>query len=242
MKAISHQARLETQMTLARGESLLLTIGIPLVLLVTLNATDFIAVTTDRRIDFLAPGILALCVMSTSLVSLSISTGFDRYYGVLRRLHTTPLTARDVIYAKVISLLVTEVLQMVVLGGVAVALGWRPVGGAGSLVGGLVALLLASTAFAGIGLVLAGRLRAEINLAASNGLYIVLLLTSGFIVPLESFPTWMRSVVELLPSGALTSVLHSTSARADVLVGSFIALLAWAVVTPLLAAKTFRFD
>ena len=125
---------------------------------------------------------------------------------------------------------------------VAVALGWQPVGGAGSLVGGLVALLLASTAFAGIGLVLAGRLRAEINLAASNGLYIVLLLTSGFIVPLESFPTWMRSVVELLPSGALTSVLHSTSVRADVPVGSFIALLAWAVVTPLLAAKTFRFD
>ena len=120
--------------------------------------------------------------------------------------------------------------------------GWQPVGGAGSLVDGLVALLLASTAFAGIGLVLAGRLRAEINLAASNGLYIVLLLTSGFIVPLESFPTWMRSVVELLPSGALTSVLHSTSARADVPVGSFIALLAWAVVTPLLAAKTFRFD
>ena len=108
MRAVFAQARAETKMTLARGESLLLTVGIPLFLLVAFNATDFITVPTARRIDFLAPGVLAVCVMSTSLVSLSIATGFDRYYGVLRRLHSTPLTASHLIAAKIISVLVTR--------------------------------------------------------------------------------------------------------------------------------------
>jgi ABC-2 type transport system permease protein len=180
--------------------------------------------------------------MSTSLVSLSISTGFDRYYGVLRRLHTTPLTARDLITAKVLSILVTEIIQIVVLGGVAVALGWRPVGGLASFALALVALLLASASFAGIGLVLAGRLRAEINLAASNGLYLVLLLASGFVVPLDSFPSWIASTVELLPSGAVTNVLHSVTSNGELRVGSLLTLLGWAIAAPLVASKTFRFD
>ena len=242
MSAVTRQARIETQMTLARGESLLLTVGIPLFLLITLNATNFIAVNTDRRIDFLAPGIIALCVMSTSLVSLSISTGFDRYYGVLRRLHTTPLTARDLITAKVLSILVTEIFQIVILGGVAVALGWRPVGGLVAFALALVALLLASAAFAGIGLVLAGRLRAEINLAASNGLYLVLLLASGFVVPLDSFPSWMTSTVEFLPSGAVTDVLHSVTSSGELRISSLLTLVGWAIAAPLVASKTFRFD
>lgn len=242
MRAVFTQARAETKMTLARGESLLLTVGIPLFLLVAFNATDFITVPTARRIDFLAPGVLAVCVMSTSLVSLSIATGFDRYYGVLRRLHTTPLTASHLIAAKIISVLVTQVIQLVVLGGVAVALGWHPHGGVSAVLIAGAVVLLASAGFGGIGLFFAGQLRAEINLAASNGLYLILLMVSGFVVPATSFPSAMRTVVDLLPSGALAQCAQGISSGHGAETHSIIVLVIWAALAPLLAMRTFRFD
>lgn len=242
MKPVLAHARAETKMTLARGESLLLTVGIPLFLLLALNATSFITVPSQRRIDFLAPGIIALCVMSTSLVSLSISTGFDRYYGVLRRLYTTPLSARRLIIAKIISVVATEIIQVVILGGVALALGWRPHGGAGAIAIGTFALLLASAAFGGVGLFLAGRLRAEINLAASNGLYLILLLVSGFVVPSNNFPSFVRTGVDLLPSGALAQIAQTLTMGHSLDVAPVVVLVVWAALAPLLAARTFQFD
>jgi ABC-2 type transport system permease protein len=242
MKPIIAHARAETKMTLARGESLLLTVGIPLFLLIALNATNFISVPTSRRIDFLAPGVIALCVMSTSLVSLSISTGFDRYYGVLRRLYTTPLSARRLIIAKIISVVVTELIQIVVLGGVALALGWKPHGGITAVVIGVGTLLLASAGFGGIGLFLAGRLRAEINLAASNGFYLVLLLVSGFVVPSDNFPHAVRAVIDLLPSGALAQIAQHLTLGQEIAWSPVLVLVVWAGLAPLLAARTFRFD
>lgn len=242
MNPVVAHARAETKMTLARGESLLLTVGIPLFLLVALNATNFISVPTPRRIDFLAPGVIALCVMSTSLVSLSISTGFDRYYGVLRRLYTTPLSARRLIVAKIISVVVTELIQIAVLGGVALALGWQPRGGVIAVAIGVGTLLLASAAFGGVGLFLAGRLRAEINLAASNGLYLVLLLVSGFVVPADTFPRALRTVIEFLPSGALAHVARHLTMGQGLSLSPVIVLLIWAGLAPVLAARTFRFD
>lgn len=242
MNPVVAQARAETKMTLARGESLLLTVGIPLFLLVALNATSFISVPTQRRIDFLAPGVIALCIMSTSLVSLSISTGFDRYYGVLRRLYTTPLSARRLIIAKIISVVVTEVIQIVILGGVSLALGWQPHGGVGAIAIGSVTLLLASAGFSGIGLFLAGRLRAEINLAASNGLYLLLLMVSGFVIPSDNFPHALRIAIELLPSGALAAIAQHLTMGHHVNWSALAVLGVWAAMAPLLAARTFRFD
>jgi len=78
-------------MTIRRGETLLLTIGIPVLLLVFFSLARVTTTPTVHRVDFIAPGILALCVLSTSLVALSIATGFERSFGVLRRLHVTPL-------------------------------------------------------------------------------------------------------------------------------------------------------
>jgi ABC-2 type transport system permease protein len=230
-------------MTIRRGETLLLTIGIPVMLLLFFSLTHVTASPGAHRVDFIAPGILALCVLSTSLVALSIATGFERSSGVLRRLHVTPLGQRRLIGAKISAVLATEVIQVVVLSGVALLLKWRPDGG---LVGALevaLALVLGSAGSAGIGLALAGRLRAEVNLAASNGLYLVLLLLSGIVVPLTSMPTIVRRVVIALPSGAMAEALHRVlgHGRAPT-VADWVSLALWAVAAPLLAARTFRFD
>ena len=131
MRAWWAQTRAEVAMTLRRGETLLLTLIIPVLLLVFLTLVHVTAHPAHRRIDFFAPSILALTVLSTSLVALSISTGFERTYGILRRLHVTPLGRARLIGAKIAALLVTEALQVAVVAAVEVGLGWRPHGGPG---------------------------------------------------------------------------------------------------------------
>lgn len=230
-------------MTVRRGETLLLTIGIPVLLLVFFSLTPVTTTPSAHRIDFIAPGILALCVLSTSLVALSIATGFERSFGVLRRLHVTPLGQRRLIGAKIAGVLVTEALQVTILSIVALLLRWRPHGGiagAGEVAG---LLILGSAGCAGIGLLLAGRLRAEVNLAASNGLYLVLLLVSGIVVPVTSLPSIVQRIVVGLPSGAMADGLHRVLGLGIAPSGAdWLSLGAWAVLAPVLAARTFRFD
>ena len=243
MRAWWFQTRAEVRMTVRRGETLLLTIAIPVVLLVFFSLAHVIATPTSTRIDFIAPGILALCVLSTSLVALSIATGFERSFGVLRRLHVTPLGRRRLIGAKIAGVLATEIIQVVVLALVALALKWHPRGGGLGAVEVAALLVLGSAGCAGIGLALAGSLRAEVNLAASNGLYLILLLVSGFVVPVTSLPGSLGKIVVALPTGAMADGLHRVLGLGHAPSGAdWLSLALWAVAAPLLAARTFRFD
>jgi len=174
MRAWKAQTRAEVTMTLRRGESILLTLGIPVGLLVFFSLVDVLPKPAGVKdaVTFLAPGILALAVMSTAMVSLGIATGFERQYGVLKRLGSTPLGRPALLGAKTTAMLVVEALQVAVVVIVALLLGWSPHGTPGL---SLLAILLASIGFAGLGLLMAGSLRAEVTLAAANGLYLVLL-------------------------------------------------------------------
>ena len=243
MRAWWAQTRAEVRMNVRRGETLLLTIGIPTLLLVFFSLAHVISTPTAHRVNFIAPGILALCILSTSLVALSISTGFERSFGVLRRLHVTPLGQRRLIAAKIAGVLVTEALQVVVLSAVALALGWKPHGGGLGTVQVTLLLILGSAGCAGIGLFLAGQLRAEVNLAASNGLYLVLLLVSGIVVPVTSLPSFVQKIVVGLPSGALAEGMHRVLGQGLGPSGAdWVSLAVWAVLAPLFAARTFQFD
>jgi len=243
MKALIAQTRAEVRMTLRRGETALLTLVIPALLLIFLSKTHFTQSTGGPRIDFMAPGIIALCVISTSLVALSIATGFERSYGVLRRLRVTPLGQRRLLGSKIASVLVTQAIQVVLLGALSLLLGWKPHGGLGGGILTAILLISGSAGCAGIGLFLAGRLRAEVNLAAANGLYLVLLLGSGIVVPLSKMPGLVRHIAVLTPSGAMTEGLHRILQFGLMPTWrDWASVLAWAVLSPLLAARTFRFD
>jgi ABC-2 type transport system permease protein len=234
------QTRAELRLTLRQGESLLLTLGIPVLLLVFFSLVDVLPTGTREPVDFLAPGVLALAVMSTAMVSLAIATGFQRQYRVLKRLGTTPLGRPRLLAAKTVSILAVELVQVVVLVPVALALGWRP-GGSPAAVA--VAVLLATTAFAGLGLLMAGTLRAEVTLAAANGLYLVFLLLGGMIIPLGELPAAVRVVAEVLPASALSDALHRGLAPGGgVGAKAWAVLAAWAVAGPAAAAALFRFE
>ncbi|MDP9005808.1 MAG: ABC transporter permease [Actinomycetota bacterium] len=240
--AVAAQTRVELALTLRRGESLLLTLGIPVGLLVFFSLVSVLPLPAgvSEPVDFLAPGILALAVMSTAMVSLAIATGFERQYGVLKRLGSTPLGRPALLAAKTLAVVVIEVLQVAVLVAVAVVLGWRP---QGSPVLAAGAMVLATVGFAGLGLLMAGALRAEVTLAAANGLYLVLLLLGGMVFPLERLPATLEALAGLLPSAALTEALDAALSTNATLPASAVAVLAaWAVTAPALAAWRFRWE
>ncbi|MDO8392164.1 MAG: ABC transporter permease [Actinomycetota bacterium] len=231
----------ELQVVRRNGEQLLLTLGIPVMLLAFFSLVEVLPTGTDDPVDFLAPGVLALAVMSTSMVSLGIGTGFERTYHVLKRLGATPLGRPRLIAAKIAAVAVVELVQFAVLIPVAYALGWSPASTNWPLA--VAAVLAGTTAFAGIGLTMAGRLRGEINLAALNGLYLVLLLLGGMVIPFAKLPGAVRAVAHALPSGALADVLRETLGGNGSQPGtSWLVLGTWAVATPLVAARLFRWD
>ncbi len=245
MKALAAQTRAEVFMTLRRGETLLLTIGIPVVFLLFFSSVHVVSTPGETAVDFFVPGILALAVMSTAMVSLSIATGFERGYGVLKRLGATPLGRPRLLGAKIATIVVVELVQAAVLIAVGYGLGWNPdPHGSGSAnLAAIAAVLLATVAFGGIGLFMAGVLKAEVNLAAANGLYLVLLLLGGMVVPVSKLPSGVAAVAKLFPAEAVSAALHATlGTGAPVPTQSWVVLAVWAVAAPAAAAVTFRWE
>lgn len=239
-RAWKAQTRIELLLTLRRGESVLLTFLIPVVLLAFFSQVDVLPTGDGDAIDFLLPGVLALAIMSTALVSIAIATGFERQMGVLKRLGSTPLTRRQLLGAKTAAVVVIEVLQIVVLLIEGSLLGFRF--SAPSLGVALAAAVLATIAFAGLGLLMAGTLPALTTLAAANGVYLLLLLVSGMIFPLDELPSGMQAVAKLLPSTALAQIFHGALGDGAVPGSAFVVLLVWAVAAPLAAAAWFRWE
>ena len=240
MNIFRSQLRQELTVMARNGEQLLLLVGIPVLLLVFFSQIDILPTQGLTAVAFLVPGILALAVMSTAMVSLGIATGFERSYGVLKRLGTTPLGTRRLVLAKVVATCIVEAAQLALLVVVGIALGWRPVDT--NWLAATAAVVLGTTCFAGIGLTLAGRLRAEVNLAAQNGLYLVLLLLGGIIVPNDELPKVVRSLAEWLPSNALSELLRSAFNGYEIVVRSIVVLLVWSVATCALATIYFKWS
>jgi ABC-2 type transport system permease protein len=237
---IGAQAALETKMLLRNGEQLLLTVIIPTLLLVLFSSVDIIDTGKGKSVDFLAPGILALAVMSTAFTGQAIATGFERRYGVLKRLGASPLPRWALLTAKTGSVLVTEVLQVALLTVIAFALGWSPNGSPLSV---LLLLVLGTAAFSGLGLLMAGTLKAEATLAAANLVFLLLLLGGGVIVPLDKFPGAAQDALRLLPISALSDGLRAVLQHGAGMPWGDLGILAvWAVLALGAAARWFRWE
>jgi ABC-2 type transport system permease protein len=244
-RAIAAMTAVELRLVVRRGENLFATIVIPTIVLVLFSAVSILPTGTARPVDFLLPGSIALGIIATSLVSLGITTAYDRSYGVLKRLGGSPLTRGELVAARVLTVLVVEVGQIGLLVATAiVVLGWQPGPGASPTLA-IIAIVLGTTAFAGLGLLLAGTLRAETVLALANVLFLAFLVVGGVIVPLDRLPGPLAAVGAALPAAPLSALLRTAlgggGLAADA--GGAIALLtAWAVVTLALAARTFRWE
>lgn len=248
MKLVLAQLRMELITLVRNYEQLLLVVVIPVGVLLLFGNVDVLPESVD--LARVVSSVVALSVMSTAMVSLGIATGFERSYNVLKRIGVTPLGRHRLVWAKAGSVGVVELAQTTLLLALAATLGWSVTDT--SWWRTVLAMLLGTAAFAGIGLVLAGRLRAEVNLAAQNGLYLLLLAVGGVMVPTSELPNALAAVAQLLPSGALTNVLEATINGRSVAgdwwfglsasTGAWVMLGVWAVAAPLAAGRLFRFD
>jgi ABC-2 type transport system permease protein len=235
---VAAQTRVELLLTLRRGESLLVLVGIPVAILVFFASVRVIP-HTGRPVDFLVPGVLALSVIASAMTSLGIATGFERHAGVLRRLGTTPLGRSGLLAGKVASLAVLVALQVAVVAAVGKALAWRPHGDPFVAIG-LIAM--GTVAFAALGFTLAGTLRAETNLAVANALFLVFLLLGGVVVPVSSLPDALARLARILPAAPLAAALRSSLQGRSVAAADLVVLAAWTVLATLAATRWFRFD
>ncbi|MGW1147884.1 ABC transporter permease [Streptomyces sp. NPDC002454] len=239
-RMIAAQAALETRMLLRNGEQLLLTVIIPALLLALFSSVDVVDTGEGPAVDFLAPGVLALAVMSTAFTGQAIATGFERRYGVLKRLAVSPLPRWGLMTAKSLSVLVVEVLQVALLTVIALGLGWSPQGNPLTV---LLLLVLGTAAFSGLGLLMAGTLKAEATLAAANLVFLLLLVGGGVVVPLDTFPSAVQAALEWLPIAALAEGLREVLRDGAALPWDHLGVLTgWAVVSLAAAGRFFRWE
>lgn len=240
LSMVGAQARMELRLLLRNGEVLLLTLIIPLLLLVAGTRSDaIIDLGPGRSIDVITPGVLALAVLSTSFTSLAIATGFERRYGVLKRLGATPLPRWGLLAGKTGAVLVVEAIQLAVLTSAAKLVGWHPHGG---WLWAALLFVLGTAAFGSLGLLIAGSLRAEATLAVANLVYVVLLVGGGLIVPLTRYPGSTHRLLELLPSGALGEGLRDSFAGHGPGLLPVVVLLAWTTAATALTMRTFKWE
>jgi len=241
-RMVRAQSAMELRLTARRYENLFVMLVIPPALLAFFGAIPVLATGTDRPVDFLLPGVLALAVISTSLVNLGIATGFERGYGVLKRLGGSPLPRSALIAAKLVAVAAIEVIQVILLVGIAaVVFGWRPGAGA-SVAVAIAGLIVGTIAFAGLGLLLAGTLRPEATLAVANGLFLVFLLLGGVVLPLDHLPGPLEAVSRLLPAAALSDVVRTGLTGVGDVVGPLVVLTAWGAGAIALAVRSFRWE
>ncbi|HEX6149669.1 ABC transporter permease [Nocardioides sp.] len=242
-RMVRAQASMETRLLVRNGEQLLLAIVIPVIVLVgAVVGADRLGLDVGRRpVDVLTPGVLALAVMSTSFTSLAISTGFERRYGVLKRLGSSPLPRSGLLLGKVGALLLVQVGQLFVLSCVGLALGWQPSPGGAGLLGFVLAVLTGTFAFASLGLFLAGVLRAEATLAAANLVYLLLLAGGAVVLPASSYGDF-GAIAQWLPSGALGEATRASLTDGRLPGVELVVLLAWGALGTVLTARTFQWE
>lgn len=239
LRRVLAQGRYEAGVLLRNGEQLLVSIVLPLIALLGLAFTTYPSLGEGERIDLAVPGVLALAIMSTAFTGQAISLAFDRRYGVLRLFGTTPLGPSGLVWGRILAVAAVIVLQVLVLGGVGLALGWRP-----ELVGLPAALLvgaLGAVVFVVLAVVVGGRLRAEAVLAVANLLWIVF-LGLGSLLPTERYGEPWAGLVRLTPSGALGDSLRAALAQGRLDLVACGVLAAWAVVGGLVATRVFRWS
>jgi ABC-2 type transport system permease protein len=239
-RSIAH-ARWETRLLLRNGEQLLLTFAIPIGLLLALSLTTLFSTTSGPlRVPSALATVLAVSVISSAFTSLAIATGFERRSGALRFLSTTPLTRRELLGGKFGATALVTVLSCAAVSIVALLLGWRPTP---TVIWVLPVLILGTAAFAAWGMALAGLLRAEAVLAVANGLFLVLVMFGGVIIPPTSLPGPLATLAPLLPSGAMADSFraclvdhHAPSPT------SLCVMVIWLAVGTIVAGRTFRWS
>lgn len=238
LRRVLTHAAMETRIMLSNGEQLTVAVALPAMVLIGMWLLPLGRLEGVPSIDTAVAATFATALISTSFTSQAILTGFDRRNGVLRWVATTPLGRDGYLAGKILATLATHVLQVLVLGAIALIIGWRPE--VGGLLGAVPVWLVGTVAFGALGLLVAGTLRTEAVLAVSNLLFLLLVSVGGVAFPASSYPRILGGLVDLLPSGALGELMRACLAQGPFSPGSALVLLVWAVAGVAAVVRWFR--
>lgn len=240
LQMLRAQTRIELVLILRNGEQVLLSLVIPIGLLVVLAQLDVVSLDEPgvSRIAYFTPGVIALAVMSAAFTGQAIATGFERHYGVLKRLGATPLPRSSLILAKTLAVLGVIFLQLLLIGSVAYSLGWEP---QGTIPAVLLVLALGTAAFSGLGLLLGGTLRGLTCLAVANLAWLLLFVLGGVMFSLSKYGGG-EQVLQYLPTAALSDGLRETLVHGTLDGRDLLTLTAWAVGSMGLASRFFKWE
>lgn len=237
LRMLAAQTKLELTLLLRNGEQLLLTMFIPITLLIGLTLLPF-GDLGDPRVNRVMPAVMMVAVMSTAFTGQAIAVGFDRRYGALKRLGATPLPRWGIIAGKSAAVAIVVAIQMVVLGAIGFALGWRPE--VTGLLFGVVVIALGTVMFAALGLLLGGTLKAEIVLALANVLWFVMAGIGAVVFGGDGIPDALHTLARLVPSGAFAEALDQ-GLTGSVDVFAIVVMAAWGAAGAWLAVRLFKF-
>jgi ABC-2 type transport system permease protein len=197
-----------------------------------------------KYVDFLTPGIVGMTIMQLGISSVAFAFVADRQRGVIRRVMATPIPRRNYMAAHVLQRLIVAVVQVLILLAVAVfAFKVTVVGGLGSL---LIVAVLGAVVFLNLGFAVTGLLATE-NQAAVATQIVTLpqMFLSGVFFSRDAVPAFLRPIADYLPLTFLNDALRdiaTTGATLGDVRGEILGLLAWAVVSFVLAYRLFRLD
>lgn len=178
-------------------------------------------------LTYVAPGILIMTVASAAL-GTAISVAMDMTEGIIARFRTMSIARSAVLTGHVLGTMVQTLLGLIVVGGVAAAIGFRPDVGPLHWLAALGILLLFALALIWLSTAL-GLAAKSVETASNTPMFLTLLpfLGSGF-VPADSMPTGLRQFAEYQPFTPVTETVRGL--LAGTAVGHHaIAAVAWSI-------------
>lgn len=230
---LAAQTRTEAKLFLRHGEQQLLSFIIPLVMLVALAKLPLLDRPDPLQLGL--PALLAVAAMSSGFTGQAISLAFDRRYGALKRTGASGVPGWAIVTGKVLGVAVVSFLQVIVIGGVAMLLGWYTTVAHALL--GIAVFAAGVIAFGALGLLMGGTLSSELVLGLANLIWFLLVGVAMYLVfQAGDFPT----ALEIIPSVALSQGLLSAFEGSIPWLQLGI-LAAWAAGAGACATKWFKF-
>lgn len=203
-----------------------------------------VAETGRRYIDFLIPGLIGLNLMASGMWGVGFNVVDTRTKKLLKLLTATPMRRSHFLLGFMLSRLLFLVLEVIAL----VGFGWVVFGVVvhGSLISLGAILLTGAMTFAGMGLLVAARPKSVEGVSGwMNLVMLPMWLLSGSFFSYSRFPEVMHPFIRALPLTALNDALRSVMNEGAPLPQSlteFAVLLAWGVVSFVVALKIFRWN
>ncbi|MFF3349534.1 ABC transporter permease [Streptomyces sp. NPDC002779] len=160
-----------------------------------------IAGAADRSVyvAYVVPGILMMTIGGT-VVGSAVSVAMDMSEGIMARFRTMAIHRGSVLIGHVLGSVLQVIMSVVLVGAVAVAIGFRSHGATvleWLAAFGLVTLVALALTWIAVGM---GLVSPNAEAASNNALPLILLpLLSSAFVPIEAMPGWFQPVAEYQP-------------------------------------------